>query len=269
MNLCTNAWHALDGGAGRVRVALEAVHLDADAARQLSTTLAPGRYARITVSDNGRGMSAATRARIFEPFFTTKPVGEGTGLGLAVAHGIVAAHGGAIGVETAEGQGSAFAIHLPRIEPMAGAERPAAIAATQRGRGERVLYIDDDEVIVVMVSHMLERLGYAPTCVSDPLAAIDAVRRDPEGFDVAVTDLNMPLVSGLDVARELARIAPALPVVISSGNIPEQLQSDARAAGVRALLHKQYTLEELGAVIHWVLAGGQRLGMEPLQSVRG
>jgi DNA-binding NarL/FixJ family response regulator len=104
--------------------------------------------------------------------------------------------------------------------------------------------------------------------MADPLAAIDAVKIDPGAFDVVVTDLNMPLVSGLDVARELARIAPGLPVIISSGNLPDQLQAEARQAGVRALLHKQYTLEELGAVIHWVLAGGQRLGLEPLQATR-
>jgi CheY-like chemotaxis protein len=123
-------------------------------------------------------------------------------------------------------------------------------------------------VIVVMVERMLERLGYEPTCVADPLAAVEMVRLDPDAFDVAVTDLNMPQISGLDVARELARIAPGLPVIISSGNIPDQLQVEARQAGVRALLHKQYTLEELGAVIHWVLAGGQRLGLEPLQVSR-
>jgi PAS domain S-box-containing protein len=268
MNLCTNAWHALEGGAGRVGLRLEAVTLDAEAARRVAPVLPAGRYARLSVQDNGRGMDARTRSRIFEPFFTTKPVGEGTGLGLAVAHGIVAAHGGAIVVETAEGAGSTFSVYLPRVEPAIGAERPAPPAVTHRGRGERVLYIDDDEVIIVMVERMLERLGYQPTCMADALAAIETVQADPGAFDVAVTDLNMPQLSGLDVARALACAAPDLPVIISSGNLPDQLQAEARQAGVRALLHKQYTLEELGAVIHWVLAGGQRLGLEPLQASR-
>jgi PAS domain S-box-containing protein len=266
MNLCTNAWHSLGGSPGRVAIGLEPVVLDAESARAIGVALPPGRYARLSVQDNGRGMSAATRARIFEPFFTTKPVGEGTGLGLAVAHGIVAAHGGAIRVDTKEGVGSEFQIFLPRSEPARSGERPPARAVAHRGHGERVLYIDDDEVMVVMVERLLERIGYVVACMHDPAAAIDAVRASPTAFDIVVTDLNMPDLSGLDVARELAAIRSDLPVVISSGNIPEQLQSDARQAGVRALLHKQYTLEELGAVIHWVLAGGQRLGLEPLHT---
>ncbi len=128
-----------------------------------------------------------------------------------------------------------------------------------------MLYIDDDEVMVVMVERLLERLGYVVTSVHDPARAIEMVRVAPEAFDVVVTDLNMPGLSGLDVARALRRIRADLPLVISSGNLPDQLQHEARQAGVRALVHKQFTLEELGAVIHWVLAGGQRLGMEPLQ----
>ena len=265
MNLCTNAWHSLGGKPGRVAVALEAVDLDVARARQLGAGLTPGAYARLRVEDNGRGMDAETRARIFEPFFTTKPVGEGTGLGLAVAHGIIAAHGGVIRVQTELGQGSSFEIYLPRSASARAADRPQPLAIAHRGHGENVLYIDDDEVMVVMVERLLERLDYVVTSVHDPARAIEMVRVAPEAFDVVVTDLNMPELSGLDVARALQRIRADLPVIISSGNLPDQLNAEARQAGVRALVHKQYTLEELGAVIHWVLAGGQRLGMEPLQ----
>ena len=123
----------------------------------------------------------------------------------------------------------------------------------------------DDEVMVVMVERLLERLGYRVTCLHDPARAIEFVRAAPREIDIVVSDLNMPELSGLDVARALNAIRPELPVIISSGNLPEELQAEARRIGVRALLHKQYTLEELGAVIHWVLAGGQRLGLEPLQ----
>ena len=266
MNLCTNAWHSLGGRPGRVGVTLSGVDLDGGAARWLGGGLTPGAYARLAVEDDGRGMDAGTRARIFEPFFTTKPVGEGTGLGLAVAHGIVTAHGGVIRVQTAPGEGSCFEIYLPRsANRAAAAERPQPPALAHPGQGERVLYIDDDEVMVVMVERLLERLGYVVTCLHDPVAAIDAVRAQPQAFDVVVTDLNMPDLSGLDVARALQHVRADLPVVISSGNLPDQLQAEARAAGVRALVHKQYTLEELGAVVQWVLAGGRRLGLEPLQ----
>jgi len=264
MNLCTNAWHSLGGKPGRVAVTLAAVELDGTAARHLGAGLAPGAYARIAVEDNGRGMDAQTRARIFEPFFTTKPVGEGTGLGLAVAHGIVAAHGGVIRVQTAPAQGSTFEIYLPRSAEMLPGDRSPPLATAPRGHGERVLYIDDDEVMVVMVERLLERLGYRVTCLHDPGRAIEYVRTSPRDVDIVVSDLNMPELSGLDVARALQAIRPGLPVVISSGNLPDQLQNEAREAGVRALVHKQYTLEELGGVIHWVLAGGQRLGHEPL-----
>jgi CheY-like chemotaxis protein len=265
MNLCTNAWHSLAGRPGRIAVTLAGVDLDAGAARQLGAGLTPGAYARMTVEDTGRGMDAETRARIFEPFFTTKPVGEGTGLGLAVAHGIIAAHGGVIRVQSAQGQGSTFEIYLPRSASTARSEPPVPLPVAHRGRGENVLYIDDDDVMVVMVQRLLERLGYVVTCLHDPAQAIEMVRVAPHAFDVVVSDLNMPELSGLDVARALQRIRADLPVIISSGNLPDQLQNEARQAGVRALVHKQYTLEELGAVIHWVLAGGQRLGLEPLQ----
>jgi CheY-like chemotaxis protein len=148
---------------------------------------------------------------------------------------------------------------------MAPDQRTVPLALTHRGHGERVLYVDDDDVMVVMVERLLERLGYRVTCVHDPARAIELVRAAPTAYDAVVTDLNMPELSGLDVARALQGIRVDLPVIISSGNLPDQLQSEARQAGVRALVHKQYTLEELGAVIHWVLAGGQRLGLEPLQ----
>jgi CheY-like chemotaxis protein len=192
-------------------------------------------------------------------------VGEGTGLGLAVAHGIIAAHGGVIRVQTALGQGSVFEIYLPRSAGAAATGRPQPLTIAHRGHGQSVLYIDDDEVMVVMVERLLERLDYAVTSVHDPARAIEMVRATPQAFDVVVTDLNMPALSGLDVARALRGVRVDLPVIISSGNLPDQLHGEARQAGVRALVHKQYTLEELGTVIHWVLAGGQRLGMEPLQ----
>ena len=264
MNLCTNAWHSLGSKPGRIVVSLVAVDIDVAVAGQLGAGLTPGAYARLTVQDNGRGMDAETRAHIFEPFFTTKPVGEGTGLGLAVAHGIVAAHGGVIRVETAPGQGSTFEIYLPRSAGTVPTHRPALTTDAHRGHGEHVLYVDDDEVMVVMVERLLERLGYDITSLNDPARAVQMVRAAPLAFDVVVTDLNMPELSGLDVARALQAIRADLPVIISSGNLPDQLHDQARQAGVRALLHKQYTLEELGAVIHWVLAGGQRLGRETM-----
>ncbi|HEY9066012.1 MAG TPA: response regulator [Burkholderiaceae bacterium] len=256
MNLCTNAWHALVEGTGRICIGLDSVAL-AGSARHPGG-LPAGSYAHLWVSDTGIGMDAATRERIFEPFFTTKPVGQGTGLGLSVVHGILAAHHGAIEVESAPGAGSTFHLYLPAVPVEAAAEAAAAVRSGApepvRGHGEHVLYVDDDETMVVMVEHMLERSGYRVSSFQDAHAAIEAVRENPGNFDFVVTDFNMPEFSGLDVAHELHDIRPELPVVISSGYITEELRSQARDAGVRSLLEKQNTFEELGSLVGRILS---------------
>ena len=252
MNLCTNAWHALHDGAGRIGVGLDAVELDPATARRLGG-VPPGRYAHLWVSDTGVGMDPNTRARIFEPFFTTKPVGRGTGLGLSVVHGILIAHHGAISVDSEPGQGSRFHLYLPLVEP-AVASAPTPTPVRTPGHGEHVLYVDDDETMVVMVERILERSGYRVSGYHDPQEAIEAVREHPDAFDFVVTDFNMPEFSGLDVARELAQLNPGLPVVISSGYITEELRDDAKQAGVRSLLEKQNTFQELSGLVGRILS---------------
>ncbi len=254
MNLCTNAWHALRDGTGRITIGLETVTLDATARQHLGG-LSASRCAHLWVNDTGVGMDAATRERVFEPFFTTKPVGQGTGLGLSVAHGIVVAHHGAIAVESELGRGSTVHLYLPAVEPPALAESaPSTAAAKVPGRGERVLYVDDDETMVVMVEHLLQRSGYQVQTFHNARAALAAVREHPELFDLVVTDFNMPECSGLDLARELARVRPGLPVVISSGYITEEQRTQAREAGVRGLLDKQNTFEDLPGLARQVLS---------------
>jgi PAS domain S-box-containing protein len=255
MNLCTNAWHALKDGAGRVGVGLDAVVLDQRAAQRLGG-VPPGPYAHLWVSDTGIGMNAATRARIFEPFFTTKPVGHGTGLGLSVVHGILTAHHGAISVDSEPGQGSTFHLYLPLVESVEAAEALDESATPERalGHGEHVLYVDDDEAMVVMVERILVRSGYRVSGFHDPLEAIAAVREQPGAFDFVVTDFNMPEASGLDVARALAEIRPQLPVVISSGYITEDLRDAAKGTGVRSLLEKQNTFQDLSGLVGRILS---------------
>jgi signal transduction histidine kinase/ActR/RegA family two-component response regulator len=253
LNLCTNAWHALYERFGRIEVGLDEIELDAAAVRDLPD-LKPGAHVRLRVSDNGRGMDAATKERIFEPFFTTKPVGQGTGLGLAAVHGIVKTHHGAIAVETAPGKGTTFWVYLP-VAAAAAAEAGATPAATEslRGNGQRVLYLDDDESLVFLVMRMLNRLGYRTSGYQDARLALDAVRADPLGFDLVVTDFNMPGLSGLDVALELSRIRPNLPVVITSGYITDAMRADALRSGVRQVVDKPNTVDELCAAVHRIL----------------
>jgi CheY-like chemotaxis protein len=258
INLCTNAWHSLQGSTGRIQIGLELLQLDANEAVRIGT-MAAGPHAHIWVIDNGCGMDPATKARIFEPFFTTKAAGEGTGLGLSVVHGIVADHHGAITVDSSPGKGSAFHLYFPaQSGPESGTspdEPEAAFAAA--GRGERVVYIDDDEVMRLMVGRLLERSGFQPTCHQAASVALAAIRSQPDACDVVVTDFNMPELSGIDVAAALAALRPDLPVIISSGYISDELRASAAQCGVKALLAKENTFEELAGLILQVLGAHQ------------
>ena len=201
-------------------------------------------------------MDPATSARIFEPFFTTKAIGEGTGLGLSVVHGIVTTHFGSITVASQPGSGTTFHLYFPRawysdaIEPTT----PAALEVSPQGDGQHVLYIDDDEVMALMAERLLARAGYRVTTLRDPAEAVARVRASPHDYDVVVTDFNMPGASGLDVARELSRVRPDLPVLITSGLVTDALREQAHQAGIRAVLQKENSLEELVPLIRRVLA---------------
>lgn len=263
LNLCTNAWYAMDGTRpGRIEIALERVVLDGDVTA-LAGGLSAGVYARLSVSDNGCGMDEATLARIYEPFFTTKPTGEGTGLGLAVVHGIVQAHHGAVSVSSRLGHGTRFDVHLPLVTveddapadaggraPVTGPAEPALV-----GRGRHVAYIDDYEAMAFLITEVLQELGYRVSTFERADDGLAAVRANPNDFDIVVTDFNMPGRSGLDLARELHALRPSLAVVITTGFITEALQDGAKEAGVKLVLDKQNLVDELPGHIQRVLDG--------------
>ena len=255
LNLCANAWQAMQGQErpAAIDVSLTS-HLANGAAykgperrlRNGRIALAPGRYACLTVRDTGPGMDQATRSRIFEPFFTTKPVGKGTGLGLAVVHGIVQDHGASIAVNSAPGEGATFRIYFPAAEvPAASAAVRAAQSAPVHGQGKHILFVDDDEGVVFLMARLLERQGYRVSAYTEAHAAVEAVRADPEAFDLVVTDYNMPGMSGLDVARVLREVRADLPLALASGYITEELRVEALAAGVNGLIFKPSTAEKL------------------------
>ena len=261
MNLCANASHALVNDRGSLEVGL--------APADMPPPGALGDWAWLWVRDDGCGMDEATRARIFEPFFTTRERAEGTGLGLSVVHGIVAEHGGVITVESEPGQGSCFRIALPLADPMTDPRdealdtTPATFATAWggssgagEGSGLHVLYVDDDDVMTVMVHGLLQRAGYRVTTCADASAAVALLRATPQDFDAVVTDYNMPEGSGLDIAAAANALRPGMPVVISSGYLSDELRLAARHVGVSRLLAKENTVEELGGLLRELLGPG-------------
>ena len=248
MNLCTNAWHALQGAPGTVQVGLDT--------RPAPTGPADEPWAHLWVRDDGCGMDDHTRAHLFEPFFTTKPMGQGTGLGLAVVHGVVLAHHGEITVDSAPGRGTCFHLYLPLLDAQVvsdAATAPMPLDFGAPAQGAHVLYLDDDEVMRLTAQGLLERIGCRVTLCPRGQLAIDLVTANPGAFDLVVTDFNMPDLSGLQVAQRLAEIRADLPVVLSSGYLSEDLREQARQAGVRAVLRKEMSFEELGPLVRRLL----------------
>ena len=258
MNLCTNAWHALPAGHGRIEVGLEVETADvapqSDSAGTWPPELLDGPRAHLWVADDGSGMDEATRARVFEPFFTTKQVGQGTGLGLAVVHGIVSVHGGAIHMDSTPGLGSRFDLWFPlQAAPLEAMESQHGELDVARGRGEHVLCVDDDPAMVLMVDGLLRRAGYKVTTFEQPAAALARVLAEPRAFDIVVTDYNMPEMNGMEFATAVMRAVPDLPVIITSGFISDEMRQQAGELRVGALLQKEYTLERLAGLVHTVL----------------
>lgn len=251
LNLGINAHHAMPDHRGKLEIRVERVFLNEPEAEAL-VTVSPGAYARLTVRDNGTGMDAGTLQRLFDPFFTTKAHGEGTGLGLAVVYGIVERHRGAISVYSEVGKGTVFHIYFPITESpvLAPVEKP--VEAVQ-GNGERILYVDDDDSLVFMMTRMLPRLNYRVEGLDDPRLALETFRSDPDAFDLVITDMSMPVMDGPTLVKELRAIRPHLPIVMVTGYIRDSDLEQARSIGVSALILKPNTVQEMSADLHRIL----------------
>ena len=233
MNLGVNASQALLNERGTIVFTLDQIQVGL--AEQIRLGLEPGRYTRIVVRDDGIGISGESRSRIFEPFFTTKPVGKGSGLGLAVADGVIRGHGGAIDVETELGAGTAFSIYLPASDPVAAGPDAATapLPKASPGGGRRVLLLDDDTMVLGILGRILGRAGYAVEAHADPASALVALEADPQGFDLLMTDRAMPGLSGPEVAQRARALNPGLPVMLLTGaDQPADLESSSFSAVV-------------------------------------
>jgi CheY-like chemotaxis protein len=242
VNLGINAVQAIGDGRGLIRVSIERLRIDADAAPR-SAGLRAGEYVRLRFSDTGRGMDAATRKRIFEPFFTTKPPDIGTGLGLSVAREIIARHRGSITVQSKSGKGTEFMINLP-------AAAAAVVESPRRsrppaGRGQRILFLDDDAAFVELAKRVIGKAGYSVIGHTSPADALESFSAAPDAYDLVVADLSMPDVNGLDVAQSVVAIRADIPIIIMAGYISPPDEALAEAYGVREVVNKSATVEEL------------------------
>lgn len=263
VNLTTNAVYAIGAQTGSIEYRLEPVEVDGTLARSIPG-LKEGRYARLTVEDSGCGMDAAVMERIFDAFYTTKPVGEGTGLGLSMVHGIMRSHGGAVTVTSKPGKGSIFSLYFPAVGKDAVREEKSARAPQLPIARQRVLYVDDEEALAYLANRVLTRMGHQISSFIDPEEALEAFRAHPHNFDIVVTDLSMPHMSGLEFASEVLSVRPEIPVLMMTGDVRGNDQSNARAIGIREVIIKPATIDDLGRVLDRIFRDSERTGGPPV-----
>ena len=251
MNLCTNAYHAMQETGGRIEVKLTESNIDYEQTlKHIGIKMGP--HLHLIVKDEGVGMDSSVLSRIFEPYYTTKEPGKGTGLGLSVIHGIVKNHGGFITVESTPGQGSAFHVYLPTIEE---SETMAEIEAgpPKIGGGERILLVDDEPQVLDMEKQLVEKLGYHVTACSNAADALQALKERPDQFDLIITDMTMPQMTGDHLARRVWEIRSDLPVILCTGYNEMMSEEKATEMGIRKFLLKPVEKNELAFAIRSAL----------------
>jgi len=251
MNLVTNAYHAMEKKGGCMEVSLTRVRIH---------PLTPGKeeiksgfYVCLSVADTGYGIDTKVIPNIFEPYFSTKEEGKGSGIGLSVVHGIVESHGGYVQVESCKGEGTTFSIYFPVCRNRGDVWNPAPSDLTVELGTEQVLLVDDDEKVGIMHTHMLKRLGYGVTCFNDSPGALAAYGDHPEKFDIVITDLTMPELSGFDLAKKMVEINPNLPVILCTGLGDSVDRGKDEANSIRGFLSKPVEIKALSATLRHLL----------------
>jgi signal transduction histidine kinase/CheY-like chemotaxis protein/HAMP domain-containing protein len=250
INLCTNAAHALRDKGGILEVSLEKIELDKEAAIRFHY-LKAGKYVRLTVNDTGQGMEPEVMERIFEPYFTTKEVGEGSGMGLSVVHGIVKTLGGGIRVDSELGQGTTFQVFFPYTESK---PEPEIEIAGKIPRGnESILFVDDEKAMVDAIRPMIERLGYEVTARTSSIEALEAFSANPDRFDLVITDFTMPNLNGMELAKKLYKLRSDIPVILCTGYSELINEEKAKGNGILAFVMKPVVLGEIANAVRKVL----------------
>jgi len=251
MNLCTNAYHAMQNTGGDMRVALKEVTIKPEDSIALKNN--PGTYLRLMVSDTGHGMDNLVKQRIFEPYYTTKEKNKGTGMGLSVVHGIVKSYGGDISVFSKPGAGTTFYVYLPRLDTYKEPQSVNFDTPVSRG-SERILFVDDEDQIVSMVEKMLNSLGYNITSKTSSIEAFETFKKQPDQFDLVITDQAMPNMSGMQIAYNMMKIRPDIPIILCTGFSEVVTEEQAKAAGIKEFIMKPIVKRDLAAAIRKVLS---------------
>jgi len=250
MNLCTNAGFALQDKGGVLEVKLEDMELDTDFTSR-HPDMKPGSYMKLTVSDTGHGMPPDVLERAFDPFFTTKKKGEGTGMGLSVVHGIVKNHGGTVTASSEPGKGSTFKVFLPVIEAKADSEKKKE-GTIPKGK-EHILFIDDEQGLVDLGKLMLESFGYKVTAKTSSVEALKLFKSQPDKFDLIITDMTMPSMTGEELAKEILAIRPDIRVILCTGFSQKIDKEKAESIGIRTLLLKPILRQQMAETVREVL----------------
>ena len=250
INLCTNAHHAMEKSGGVLQIELKNVCINIDK-QQPALNIEPGEYVTLIVSDTGSGIKADVIDKVFNPYFTTKEINKGTGLGLSIIHGIIADYGGAITVESKLGKGTIFKVYFPVIKQE---ELPLTKSDEIIPQGtERILFVDDEEILAEMGRNILERLGYSVTARHNSLDALATFQNDPYAFDAVITDQTMPGLTGSDLARRMLQIRPDIPIILCTGYSNLIDEGLAKSFGIREFAMKPLTKTALAKLLRKVL----------------
>ncbi len=251
MNLCSNAEYEMRATGGILDIGVDAVEADASSMTS-QLDLPPGPWMRLTVCDTGSGIAPEIVDRIFDPFFTTKGIGEGTGMGLALVHGIVASHGGRITVESTPGQGAAFTLYFPRIIHLISEEHTQPMDVLSQRTG-RILFVDDEDALARLGQGMLQHLGYDVETYTSSLQALKAFQADPQQYDLVITDQTMPGMTGAKLVEELRRVRSDIPIILCTGFSHMISAEKADALGIDAFVMKPTGTQDWAAIIQSVL----------------